>query len=989
MKQAIRIGLLTTTLVGSAALAVPATAQVAPAQQDAVPGDASSADPTSGPQNEAGIVITGTRINNPNLEQASPVAVVTEDEIQLRQSNTVEQFLREIPGVVPSVGSNVNNGNGGNTLLDLRGIGSNRNITLLNSTRIVPATLAGTTNLDIIPVALLDRVDVLTGGAGSTYGADAISGVVNFITKRDFAGVEASATEGITEEGDGNELRADLTLGANFEDGRGNAVLSVGYSERDAVFQGDRRFSVNNISSFDGTAGGSSTAVPTRFSGLGGIFPGTGTLQVAPGGQSLIPFYQPFNFNPFNVFQTPLKQYRIYGAAHYEVTPGLELFSEGLFVKSSTSTIIAPSGSFGNSTLVPLSNPFLPAGIRNQICGRDTSAATPGVQRLFTQAQCDAAALATDPNDPNFRTFNLVTGRRFTELGPRTNEYQTTLFQIKGGLRGNIVSNVNYEITGAYGESENRSQQFGNGTLTRLRQSLFSTDPNNCLDPTGGCVPIDIFGPEGSITPAVGRFLDIGNQAATKTSLAQVIGFIDGDFGVSSPLAAQPISFVIGGEYRKYTAATSSDLLSQTPDEVLGNGAANPDSFGKYHVKEVFGELAIPIIEDRPGFQELTLQLGGRVSDYTTSGTEYTYKAGGTYTPFRGFQFRGSYQRVTRAPNIGELVAPVTTGLDNYDSDPCAGAAPLNNANLAAVCLAQGAPAGSLGSIIVDPGGQVNVTGGGNPNLDSEKANTFTAGVIFQPSFVPGLAITADYYNIKVKGAVSSPTVDDGFIACFGPNYKTNPVVTAASATDPACTSIGRDPLTGLLFGSSAATGIPQPLSNLGNILTDGVDVVVNYKRDLGFAGFNVNFNGNWTNRAKFQATPTSINRECVNYYSSSCASIQPEFSFTERTTLTFQDIDVSLLWRWINGVEIEPSVAGTFLPEFERIGDQHYFDLTFRANATENLALTVGAYNLFDNKPPIVGSNVGSTAYNSGNTYPSTYDALGRRYSVTARLKF
>lgn len=968
-------------IMGLALVATPAMAQEAQADDLADAEDA--------------IVVTGTRLNNPNLEQSSPVAVVTAEQIALRQANVVEEFLREIPGVVPSIGQNVNNGNGGSTFVNLRGVGPNRNIALLNGTRVVPAGLGGITNLDVIPVALLERVDVLTGGAGAVYGADAISGVINFITKQDFSGLDLSVTNNITEEGDGSIFRADLTLGANFDDGRGNAVLSVGYTDRNAVFQGDRPFSQDNISSISGNAGGSSTTVPSVI-----VVPGTtgGTLQISPDGNSLVPFDRPFNFNPFNLLQLPQEQFRIYGSARYEISDSIEAYAEALFVQNTTQTTIAPSGSFRNVLQTPLNNPFLNNGIRNQICGLDTSAATPGVQPLFSQSECDAAGatqagptLADGSVNPDFRQIGLDFGRRFVEFGTRDNQLQTRLFQIKAGVRGDLFSNLKWDVLGAYGESDLREAQSGNGTLSRLQQSLLAVSPSECLDPTGGCVPIDLFGPVGSLTPANQAFLDVGNFSSTFATLAQVQGFITGDVGFALPWAAEPIGIVLGGEFREYTAGNSSDLLTQTPDEVLGNGAATPNAAGSYDVYEAFGELNIPIISDRPLFEDLSLILGGRVSEYSTTGTEFTWRAGANYSPFSGLTFRGGFERVTRAPNIGELFAPQVTGLDNFDFDPCAGAAPLNNANLAAICLAQGAPQNSLGQIIVDPAGQVNVTGGGNPNLGAEDADTYTIGAIVQPDFIPGLSITVDYYNILITGAISSPTVGDIISACFGTAAANAPlVISAASASDPACTGIQRSGVTGNLFGSAAeAPGLPQILSNLGRIQTDGIDLVVNYSTDLDFARLNLNFNGNWTNSSTFQATPSAIDRECVGFFSINCASIQPEFSFNQRTTLSFEDVDVSLFWRYIDGVQVEPEVQGNFLPEFETIDAEHYFDLTTRWQATDNFQLTVAVINLFDNQPPFVGSNIGATAFNTGNTFPSTFDPLGRRFSVTGRITF
>ncbi len=932
------------------------------------------------------IVVTGSRITNPNLELSSPVAAVTSEEINLRQANVVEEFIREIPGVVPGIGANVNNGNGGSTTLNLRGIGANRNIVLLNGTRVIPAGLAAVTNVDVIPVALIGRVDVLTGGAGAAYGADAIGGVVNFITKTDFTGVDLSLTQGLTERGDGETFRADLTIGGNFDDGRGNATLSVGYTNRSQVLQGQREFSNFNISSVTGNPGGSSTAAPVRIS-----LPGLGFQQVTDDGSTLVPFDRPFNFNPFNLLQLPLEQFRIFGTATYEITDGISFYSEGLFTQSTNTTAIAPSGSFGVNAPLPLNNPFLNDNIRNIICGAQG----------ITQAACDAAGatpfgptLADGSANPDFLAPVTNLARRFVEFGPRLNERQTRLFQIKLGVRGDITDNIEFDVFAAYGESDLRSAQSGNGTRTRLDQSLFSIDPNTCIDPSGGCVPINIFGPVGSITPEVQQFLDVGNFASTATSLGQVQAFISGDVGFSVPSASQPISFVVGGEYREFTAFTASDLLSQTPGEVLGNGAANPNQGGGFDVAELFGELVIPLISDVSFAQELNLELGGRISDYSTTGTEYTWKAGGSWTVIDGFTVRGNYQQVTRAPNIGELFSPVITGLDNSSQDPCQGANPVGNAALTAVCLAQGAPATAIGTIIPDPAGQINVSSGGNPNIDAENADTYTIGVIIRPSAVPGLSITADYYNISITDSINAPTVADVFTACFGPGSSAAgaPNLPAGAATSDACTNIGRNPFTGNLFGDVSITpGLPLALSNQGTIDTDGIDVSINYQRELGFANWNLSIVGNWTNSSRSNPNPLnplSETTECVGFFSSSCASIQPEFSASTRNTLQFDSFDVSVLWRYIDSVEVEPG-TGTFLPEFSSIGAEHYFDLTVRAEVTENLELTAAVLNLFDNDPPFVGNNIGATGFNSGNTFPSTYDTLGRRLSVTARLRF
>ncbi len=262
--------LASTVIAGMSFLATPAFAQDdTQAAPDATTTAAEEA-------NDDAIVVTGTLIRNPNLTASSPVTAVGEDEIQLRQLNTAEEVLRDLPAAVPSIGSAVNNGNNGASYADLRGLGDFRNVVLLDGTRITPSNRIGRTDLNNIPLSLIERVDVLTGGAAVTYGADAVSGVINFITSRNFAGAEISASEQITEQGDANIFRVDATIGANFDDGRGNAVLSIGYQEADPVYQGARVFSRNNYTSTSGFTGGSGTTVPSRFS------LGTANFQINP-----------------------------------------------------------------------------------------------------------------------------------------------------------------------------------------------------------------------------------------------------------------------------------------------------------------------------------------------------------------------------------------------------------------------------------------------------------------------------------------------------------------------------------------------------------------------------------------------------------------------------------------------------------------------------------------------------------------------------------
>lgn len=954
------------------------------------------------------IVVTGSLIQNPNLVQSTPVNATTADEIDLLQSNVAEEVLRELPGVVPSIGSAVNNGNGGASYVDLRGLGSIRNIVLLDGNRIAPSGLAGRVDLNNIPLALVERVDALTGAAVTTYGADAITGVVNFITRKDFAGVEINTGTQLTEKGDGHTVRIDATIGGNFDDGRGNAVLSIGYQQADPIYQGDRDFSINQISSFTGGAGGSGTSVPSRFSGTRPLDPITGLPStdpaVANGGVrqinaagAAVPTYALYNFNPFNVFQTPFKRFNIFAQGNYEISDAVEIYTRGIFSKNTVDTIIAPSGSFGGTVTINLNNPYLPATLRNQFCAFNTSTTAGTYTPRFSTAECAAAATATGRTDPNYREVTVTLSRRTPEVGPRISNYQTTVFDYRIGARGGITDSIDWDISGAYGESENL-QTIKNYTLqSRFRQAVLANNTTTCQTATNGCVPVNIFGPEGSITPAMASFLTANSTTLVRTTLAQVRGTITGDAGFASPWASEKVGFAVGGEYRKYGATQASDLLSQTPGELGGAGGAAPNIDGAYDVYEAFGEIIAPIVEDQPMFHSLTLEAGIRYSSYSVDGAAQqnkttTWKAGGSWEPVESLKIRGNYSRAVRAPNIGELFTPQTVGLTNLGVDPCAGAAPTANANLRAVCLAQGAPVGTIGSITNPTAGQANITVGGNLNLKPEKADTWTLGFVFQPDFIPGFNISLDYYNIKINSVIGTALPGDIITACFG-------TITAASASDPACTNIRRNPITGGLDGDPATTGgLFGPTNNLGRLKTDGFDLLANWKGDIGFADLSLAFVGNWTRSSKFNANPAdpaSLNRECVGYFSVNCSftgSIQPEFQTSTRATFGVGDVDLSFLWRWIDAVEYEPAevAAGNgILPQFRNIPAEHYFDLTARWNASDNFSFTFTVQNLLDNKPFVVGNTAGSTSFNSGNVYPSTYDALGRRFGVGAKLTF
>ena len=950
---------------------------------------------------ESVIVVTGSRISNPNLELSSPVGVVTSEELELRQTNTAEQFLRELPSAIPSTGSAVNNGNGGSFFVNLRGIGSVRNLVLLDGRRFVPADTTGRVDLNNIPLAVIERTDVLTGGATTTYGADAISGVVNFITKRDFAGIEANVSEQITEQGDGNVFRTDLTIGANFDDGRGNVVLSVGYQDQDPVLQGDRSFGETNVGSFSGEGSGSSNAVPAVIIGPG--IPGN---QITADGLDVGPFNRPFNFNPFNLYQTPFERFNIFGSARYEINENVELYSQAVFSKNTVATKIAPGGSFFNVYQLNLNNPSIPEAIAQRYGnGLGLTPAQYAAARntpFGPTGDLDNDPTTPDVTNPNYVQFSSQVRRRTVEAGTRDSTYTSTLFNLVVGARGAITDNINYDISGTYGESERFQRQGGFARFNRLQNSLLALPNGNCIAGNDdGCVPINLFGTEGNLgsQAAIDYVFNLTQQVITTTSIATVNGTVTGDLGFG--LSETPIQFAVGGEYRSFTATRQSDEASQTPGAVVGGGGAAPDINGQYDVYDAFGEISIPVFEGEAFAESLTIDLGARYSDYSTAGTEFTWKAGGSWEVIPGLTFRGNYQRSSRAPNIGELFTPVTTGLSNLANDPCQGpVAPTGG--LLAACLAQ-VPAGSPGAAAIAAGGvlppaagQINITTGGNINLGTEIAKTWTVGAAFVPEAIPGFAMTVDYFNIKITDAISAPAPGDAVAACFD-----NP-----SAANPFCGQqfISRNPFTGGIDGDPASTkGLILQQSNLGKIATDGIDVTLRYKAELSdMIGLALSFDGTWTNSQTFQATPTSVDRECIGFYSVNCASPQSEFSFSQRTSVTFdQDYTLSLRWRYLSAIEQEPldriNNGSAFIGnsplfgdvDFTKIPAESYFDLSFQWDVSENVLLTLTAQNLLDNKPTVVGSDIGSTSFNSGNVYPSSYDALGRRYGASVKFTF
>lgn len=924
------------------------------------------------------VEVTGTRITAPGAISSSPITTVTAEQIRSSQPVAVEEFIKNLSVALPGIGAGTNNGSGGGATIDLRGLGANRSLVLINGRRVTPFDLTGAVDTNSVPLALLERVDLVTGGASAVYGADAVAGVVNFVLKKDFRGFAVDTSYGLTARGDAAKRRADFTMGAGLDNGAGNVALSFGFTRTDPLRQDKRDIGKAALSSATGKPRGSGTTVPAQVAGAG-----TGDSgQINPVTGAIDPAVASYNFNPDNYYQTPLQRTQVTALGNFIINEKAEIYTELLFSRSDVSLQLAPSGSFLNDYFVPLGNPYLPAAAKAQICAAEG----------LTAAQC------ADPN----QEVLLTLGRRFVELGPRKDAFKNTFFQTTLGVKGDLFAGWSYDVYGLRGKSDQNETRINWGSLSKLQQALRATSATDCKDTANGCVPVNIFGAAGSITPAMLKFINLDATQGQTVDQTVFSGAVNGDLGsFRSPFAKQPISVALGAEYREVTASNKSDAASQIQGEVLGSGSPTPDRTGTFKLKEAFLEAQVPLAADLPGVYRASLDLGYRQSQFTTTtSTSYgTYKYGGEWAPIRGLKFRAMKQRATRAPNINELYQPQITGLDNLDTDPC-GLAAINagaaNAagTLSNLCRLTGVPVNQIGTLAQPSAGQINVLTGGNPALKPEESDSTTLGLVWAPDEVKGLTVTLDYYKIKVSGAVSNPSVTDILDDCY--SAAANPTF----AFNAACALVGRNPNNGS-FNGVASKGVVQLTSNLGKIATSGYDIGVSYRLSLSDVGLSsslgkvdLSLNATILDSYDYQATPRSVNRNCVGYYSVACGTVSAgegpvsRVKWSQRANWAFGDFGFGYNWRHLSAVTVEPSAA-KFLPAYSTIKDFDYVDLSASWNVNKTLRIGLAINNAFDKGAPNVGSTIGTTGANSGNTFPQTYDVLGRFYSLSANLKF
>jgi outer membrane receptor protein involved in Fe transport len=1043
--------LATTFICGAASFATPALAQ-----GDQPPAEAAAADAAQPAEDDTSIVVTGSRIRQPNLTAVSPVTVVNSQDVQLSGTTRAEDLINSLPQAFAAQGANIANGATGTATLNLRGLGSVRTLVLINGRRLVPGDPGSSAaDINVIPAALIDRVDILTGGASSVYGADAVAGVVNFIMDTDFEGVRLDSQYSFYQHdngtddfvrgalnargfgfptgsvADGGGWDTNLAIGASFDDGRGHVMAYAGYRHSDPVLQGRRDYSACALTASNNpavvwTCGGSATAANASViaydsGGVPANFTST-FFQVGPN-RTLIPGFTPFNFAPYNHYSRPDERYTLGAFANYEISPALQPYLEVMFMDDRTVAQIAPSGDFGNTFSINCDNPLMSAQQRAIVCSPTNLLVTPDIRgsapsTVAGDLNAQAAALAQglpdpgvraphvfiDPNTglPYFRGFVQLL-RRNVEGGGRRDDLQHTNYRIVGGMRGDLSDVWSYDMYYYFAQTNFAETYTNDFSVTRLLRALDvidnpatpGVDPV-CRSVTDGsdpsCVPYDIFG-LGQVTPAALNYLQTpgfkrGTNQQTIAS-ASLTGNL-GNWGIQFPWASSGVGIALGIEYRKESLSEQTDAaFSLLPSsDLAGQGAPTLSIDGSFDVKEAFAEVRVPIVEDG-FFRYLGLEAGYRYSDYGVQGRSFstdTYKIGLDFAPIRDIRFRAAYNRAVRAPNIQELFAPQRVAL-NGNSDPCAGTAPT--APLAA-CQAMGVSAIQYGGILGNPAGQYNGLIGGNVALEPEVADTWTVGIVLQPTFIPRLAITIDWFDIKIDAPIQ-PIGQDVILG------------TCVATLNPTfCGLVHRDNL-GSLWRSGNGYVIDQP-QNIGRFSTRGIDVGVGYTWPISDAlgSVSINLVGTWLDKL---VTDNGVSEpyDCAGLYGLVCTTPSPEWRHKARLTYTHPSgVGFSLQWRYFSGVDIDLSddtinpTHGYSAAANAHIPSQSYIDLTLTARIGDHYNFRLGVNNLFDREPPIVGANGSAAGINactgvfcSGNTFPNVYDAMGRYIFAGITLDF
>lgn len=929
------------------------------------------------------VTVTGTLIPRKDLESLSPVAVIDVEEVTYQGTGRVEDLIQQLPQAFAAQNSTISNGASGTATVQLRNLGSVRTLALLNGRRMASGdAFATAADLNFIPSALVKRVDVLTGGASSAYGNDAVAGVVNFVLDTEFEGLRgevqwngfqhnnrndiaqsANAARGYTAPSgsgfDNGGFNTNLAVGGKFGDGKGHASAFVDYRDIAAITKDARDYtncSVQGLGATGPACGGSATWEYGRF-----LAPGRGDFVLDPRTGNTNTFRprratDVYNFAPLNFMQRNDVKWSGGAFARYRASQKFEPYAEVQFMDDYSDAQIAPSGNFFNTSSINCDNPMMSDQQRSLICRTQTSGSVP-----------------------------LFIGRRNVEGGPRTEQLSHISWRLLTGVRGDIGSSWRYDLFGMNADVSGPFSYINDLNAARVADALDVVgtpgQPSTwqCRSGNPGCAPWNIFS-IGGVTPEALDYIGTNAILDSGTNTKMLGGTLTGDLGAKLPSATENIEVAIGGEIR-------NESLFVKPDEVyefgLRTGAGGPTNpvDGSYRTNEAYAEVRVPVVQDVSGVQDLSLELGYRFANYRASEQDAknnsSWKAMLSYSPVKGFRLRGGVNRAVRGPTVQELFSPQGLGLGGSE-DICAGTEPT--ASLAE-CQRTGVTAAQYGNILENPAGQYNSLDGGNPQLDVETADTITVGLVWAPKSIAGLTVTADYYAIKIDETISSFQPDDVIRSC------------ASTGNPDLCSLIHRDELGTLWLTPRAFTESTN--QNIGLLKARGIDISASYPLDLGNAGF-INFALMGSTILEDRLTTPLTDYDCVGFMGNQCGIPSPKWRHRIRASWnTNFNTTFTLGWRFINKVKNDdlsddedlgnPALVERLtLNGSDEIPAFSWFDLAATFKVKEKARLTVGVNNIFDKEPPL-GAGLSDIDFGPG--FYGTYDPLGR--AIYANLQF
>jgi iron complex outermembrane recepter protein len=964
------------------------------------------------------VIVTGSRIPQPNMTATSPIQVVTSQEIKQQGYTDAIDLLNSLPqnfqqsAVDLSNTSNPLGAAGGITTADLRGLGPQRTLVLVDGRRLGPGD-PNTLNpnpapdLDQIPVSLIERVDVVTGGASAVYGSDAIAGVVNFIMKKNFEGIEVNGQLGVDQHSnhsdyaqnlataggfptatgsthDGQSKDFSLLMGTNIADGKGNITAYLEYRHALPVFNKNRDFAACEIQVNSDSAGN-----PTPNHCIGSpnsniFIPSDGNPYSVVGNQ-LLPYPQAgsspppeFNSNAYLSLSREDERYNAGFMSHIDINDSVKPYMDFSFMNDKSTTETAPSGLFfpgGNATTASL------PGVGGQ---NYTNCSNP-----LLSAQ-ELALLCASPITVNGQPQGVVDiGRRNIEGGPRIAYNEHTNYRVVVGLKGEPLPGWSYDAYGQYYYTTLFNANNGYVDYAKVDNALqvggTAADPV-CLSGSP-CVPYNIW-TQGGVTPAQTAYLQSPGTGYGSVTERILHGDVTGDlgqYGVKSPLASDGLGVNVGFEHR-------SDTLAWDPDEgeLAGNlagfsGAVVPIHAG-YNVSEGFAEARLPIASNLPFVRDLNFDAGYRYSKYSTAGHTNAYKFEVQYAPIDDARLRASFERAIRAPNLIELFNPPSYGQQGFlGVDPCAGASPTASF---AQCANTGVTAAQYGHIPQCAAGQCGQILGGNEALKPEVANTYDIGLTLNPTMLPGFTASVDYYNIDIKNEISTIPGAYLFNQCLNSGQFCNDVV--------------RSTISGALTGATVAGGgyIVQTSQNIAEVIFRGIDVQGAYRYALPgpWGSIAANFNGSYLLKSITTPAPGLHGFDCAGLFGPNCfITINPKWRHNMRVSwdTPFRTV-FSVQWRFIGKVGLDnndpdPSLFGGSLggidPYNAHLPNMSYIDLSAIYSVTDRISVRAGVNNVLDKDPPLIPAAYINGA-GSANAYP-TYDLVGRQVFVGFTAKF